>query len=603
MNSNFDFQLEKLKALAPIVKAANNEETTALMKFLLERIKNPDSFVVFLGETSSGKSSLINGMIKEQILPVSAKPTTGTITEIMFVEDGEIKFYKFDNSANLTQLSKEDFQRLSWNPDKNLNRLRAKVPANNSFSNGVRLFDTPGYNSIVESHEEVLKDFIPNSDAVIYTIGYKIGIQNEDYVFMRYIRELLGPNVPVVIAVNRCPEGVNPASKRIKEIKKYASDILGIAPKLFLIPQVEITDEDEVAMPYSPELLMEINTTLNSEARNKQLKENFDGFIQELFNKCNNIIKGRLAKAKLSEKEINDIKEANYNYSKKILRAVPDLIEPAFNKLIAAIPSKIEEAKNNVVEIAENHIEEADRLQKDEEVAFLNSHLLPFQTKKQGKECVQNYIEVELNDLNARVDDYIQKETVEFSNKINIVLESNTDIATKNLLKQMLGESAKSSLTAYFLKFGGMGGANAGVANAASHLLKQMGDFVGKTFTRETHNALKHTLSKIGATSMKRLGGAIAVVIELLMAGIDLARWKGVARNKVGKAMDTWEKDTTPTVITDLKKLKEENIKTLEKIAKSSLEGFQDEKPLYDMATIIHDAKMADEWEKKYGLN
>ena len=36
-----------------------------------------------------------------------------------------------------------------------------------------RIFDTPGYGSIVAEHEEVLKDFLPNSDFVVYTINYK----------------------------------------------------------------------------------------------------------------------------------------------------------------------------------------------------------------------------------------------------------------------------------------------------------------------------------------------------------------------------------------------------------------------------------------------
>lgn len=603
MNTNniFQSQLEKLKSLVPIVKGANTEETTNMMKFLVDRIKNPDSFVVFLGETSSGKSSLINGFIGEQTLPVSAKPTTGIITEVIFSEKvEEPTFYKLTKSVNLIKLDKEEFIKLSWTPDKDISRLRVEVPVKQNISKGLRIFDTPGYNSIVEDHEQILKEFLPNSDAVVYTIAYKVGINNEDFVFMQFISQLLGNDVPVILAVNRCPDNVSFNNKRILEIKKYASDILGYTPEIFLIPQEEVENEDDIALPVNPALIDYVESKLNSNVRMKHLRDNFNILIDDLFKECNRIIKSRLSQALLNEEARRDIIEERKEYARNIMMAVPNLIKPSFNSLIKAMPSKISEARENITQIVCQHINKSNRLEKDEEVGFINSHLLPFQTKKQSKECVQDYIEVELNDLNERVDDYVQKETIIFNNRINIILESHADVATKNFMKKVLSETSKSALKDYFFKFGGMGGANAGVANAASHILKKVGDFFGKTFSRETHNALKHTLAKIGATSMKRVGGAIAVLMELLMVGIDLSTWKMIARSKVKSAMDKWEKDTVPSVVNDLLELEKENISTLEEISKNYLNYFDDEPVSYDINVLQADSELCDKWEQTY---
>ena len=604
MNSDiFNSQKEKLKELIPIVKAANKPDLTALTKFLVERLNQPDAFVVFLGETSSGKSSIINGLIGKQILPVSAKPTTGAITEVMFSNETKSPtYYSLDKLANLTPLSEEAFVKYSWAPPKDLARLRVQVPALADFGSGLRLFDTPGYNSIIDAHEEVLKDFLPNSDVVVYTVGYKIGIQNEDFVFLRYLRELLDHDVPVVLVVNRCPKDMTNSNRRIVEIKKYASDILGFEPALFAIAQVKPAQPTDVALPNNPELWRYINANLTSSKRVRQMQEAFDMFIHELFDKCNKVIKMRLATAKMDVEEIENLKKAQKEYAQNIRRAIPELIEPTFDKIVGVIPQKLSRTQSEVTKMVKEHITKSDCLDMEEEVNYINNHILPFNLQKECKETVQNYIEVELTELNRKVDDYIQKETIKFNNQITITVNTHADIAVKNLTSKLLASTGSKGLTTYVIQYGGAGGANAGIANAASHLLKKMGDFVGKTFSRSTHNALKRTLAKIGATSIKRLGGAIAVLTELLVMTYELSVWKSKACKKLEKAMDKWKREVEPLIVDDLKKLKQQNIDTVIEVAEQHAHAFDDEKPASadELPKLQKDSDMADLWEIKY---
>ena len=89
----FDAVLRKLEAIEPLIDAVNKDEITALSSFLYERITHPDSYVVFLGETSSGKSSIINGFVGKDILPVKAIPTTAAITEIDVTDASQEESY------------------------------------------------------------------------------------------------------------------------------------------------------------------------------------------------------------------------------------------------------------------------------------------------------------------------------------------------------------------------------------------------------------------------------------------------------------------------------------------------------------------------------
>lgn len=53
---------------------------------------------LFLGETSAGKTSLINQLVKEDILAVNNLPTTCKITRIRDSEKFELKCYSKDGT-------------------------------------------------------------------------------------------------------------------------------------------------------------------------------------------------------------------------------------------------------------------------------------------------------------------------------------------------------------------------------------------------------------------------------------------------------------------------------------------------------------------------
>ena len=175
----FENVLAKLEALEPLISATKDDNIKALSSFLYERITHPDSYLVFLGETSCGKSSIINGFLNENILPVKASPSTAAITEIeLSGEKKDDSYLAIYNNATAKKINKEQFLSLAENPDNSLNRLRLTRHVPKASLEGLRIFDTPGYGSIVDEHEEVLKEFLPNSDLVAVVVNYRIGIQD-----------------------------------------------------------------------------------------------------------------------------------------------------------------------------------------------------------------------------------------------------------------------------------------------------------------------------------------------------------------------------------------------------------------------------------------
>lgn len=488
--------------------------------------------------------------------------------------------FALNKNATIEKLNAKLFRHLCEHPDNNLKRLKLRTSTKYDL-NGLRIFDTPGYGSIIKEHEEVLKDFLPNSDVVVYTVLYKIGIQEDDYSFLSFLKELIRDDVEVILVVNRCPENVNENNPRVKEIARYVNDILGKPSQLHLVKNIQTVDtEESPVLPQCVSLWESIGDIVNSEKRRHSLASTFNEYVLDLYNKCCGIVASRYVAAKADLNGYEKLLRMQQQTAERIREAIPNLIVPTFDKIEKELPGKFAETKKHVENIIDSEIEKSDKTDKSETVSYVNSHLLPHTIKVEVKERVQNYVDIILADLNQKIDDYIQKEYIEFNNRVTIVLQTNmVEIAASNLLSNMMKNLGQNALQGYFATYGGIGGANAGVANAASHLLKKAGDWFGHTFSRSTHNGVKHFLSKIGATSMKTVGAAIAVIVELLFMTYELATWKGKAKKKVSESLKKWEAETLPTIIDDLQKLRKQNVETVSKIAYDIETSFGDVKP------------------------
>ncbi len=571
-----------------LVKNIENEELTTISRFLGDRIYNTDSYVMMLGETSSGKSTIINGLMQENSLFVSSAPSTGTITEVELKENiTENELYAINKDATIERIDDDTFNKLLKEADNELQRLKLVTKSPKYNLNNMRIFDTPGYGSIIKEHEEVLKEFIPNSDVIIYTVNYRIGIQENDYSFLRFLKEIIREDVEIVLVINRCPASISNSDRRIVEIKKYISDILHDEIKTFFVKTEVTEDEYGYPLPKCEELWEYVESIINSPKRREMLENVFYEYIVDLLGKCENEIQKRYENSQLSKEMKDKIKERSNQFIENVENLIPSMIEPTFNNLISSIDNKLNIAKNNINDRVLNSIDKVSTANMDETISFVSNHLLPHSTEIETLE-VKRYIEVTLEDLNDRVNDYLNTEIIEFNKDIELCFSTSTELAAKNMGKKIGVRALTGGLTKYFVKFGGRGGAGAGVANAASHALKVVGNVFNKKFKLATHNALKSTLKKIGATSVRAISNAAIVVIELATVIVEYSTWKTKLRNKSSKAINDWYKEARSLIKEDLLNLKGENIQTLKEI-------IVEEKSKYDYSEDIPDEKDTDE--------
>lgn len=553
--------------LCNIAQSLDNDRLVYSGKFLRQRILKSECYAVCLGETSSGKSTIINSLIGENILPVSALPTTGAISEVCFDSDiFDKSFYAINKNATMEEISKDTFIRLAKQPDAELERIRISVPSDENMS-GVRLFDTPGYGSLVEQHEEILMDFLPQCDSVLYVVSYKVGIQDDDYKFLETLSTLIKEreNLPFCLIINRCPTDIGEGDRRIKEIKQYVLGLLGLVD----VPTV-IVSTYEVQKKVLDEQCAErirhfIVDSFRSEESRNQLMNDLRISIADYCEMIKGDLEKKITVVQLDDNERELAASIYQKYADDINVAINDIVVPGFDSLIRKFPKQVDYCSDELERECVEAIKAQKRLEKDETNVFIKEFLLKNNGQKQAKE-LQLFIQTEIEAIDRDVNNYINETVVRIDNDLRIRNVGEATRTAFGILTDVTGKGIERGLIGYCAKYGGQGGTRAGMANLASHTLKKIGDAFGRTFSRETHNALKHTMAKLGLTSTKAISCAVAIFIDTLVYVVDLATWKAILIGSIKKVVKKWNKDVKEVTLVDLNQLKKTNIDNLKEI-------------------------------------
>ena len=131
--------------------------------------------VAFLGEFSSGKTTLVNALIKKQFLPSFDKPTTAIITEI--IKGKETTFEILENSNGQSSSKTIEVSEIAEEVQKEgFNRfLKVKINDSDLLDENTILIDTPGVSSINETHSKVTYGYLPNMDVVFMVVNINMG--------------------------------------------------------------------------------------------------------------------------------------------------------------------------------------------------------------------------------------------------------------------------------------------------------------------------------------------------------------------------------------------------------------------------------------------
>jgi len=530
---------------------------------LEKRIHNPESYVVITGETSSGKSTLLNGLIGKALLPVSSTPTQADVVEILCNPGSkEEVYFGVDLTGELEVLSSSEFRKHNLAKEKRFSRLLLTVPEYRQPLPGLRIFDTPGFGSIHSEHDEILRDFIPQSDCVIHVVSYRAGIRETDAEFIRFLREIKDPSLGMFLVINNAPRGEDFDKRVVDKIVKQFGVLYYEAPKFFVVESEYLNDSqtDEEMLPAATALWTELANWLNRSERMSMVDRGLLMLQLDLLRSVLDPVLNKLFST-MEKKEIEEIGCNTLRSKDEIIF----LINRRFDELINFSLNQIEQIAPDIVEKINSEIDSRSSWTgKDDTIAFVNAHLLEHYTKVETAPIFED-IKSSLSALDKEIDELLNtviKKHMESVGKVNLKYRDLALGMVENRIQGALLNSANS----LFSKFGGRGGVKAGIPNLAKSGLKKVGDLFGITFKRETHNSLARTIAKFGLNSTRALTAAIAVVAEGITYIIDAQTWRYFLKRKVEKTIPVWRKQLGEAIKSDLDDLRHRNIDSISKI-------------------------------------
>lgn len=155
----------------------------------IKKAKDAEVIIPVLGMQGMGKSTLINGLLKENILPNDADETTCVPVEVKYGINECAKVHFFDNSKIVTVHTREELNEFV---DNNYNPANKKHVANielfrniDLLKNGMTIVDLPGVGSLTKENENTTKRYVENLCSAIFVIPTVPTIRNKEALFIK----------------------------------------------------------------------------------------------------------------------------------------------------------------------------------------------------------------------------------------------------------------------------------------------------------------------------------------------------------------------------------------------------------------------------------
>ncbi|SFG73819.1 dynamin family protein [Sporolactobacillus nakayamae] len=189
----------KAEKVIKILITKKDEETIQQINDLLGDVENGKFVLTVIGEFSKGKSTFLNSLFGKRLLPSKVTPTTALLNKIIYKEQQSIIV-----SANGQEhvIPEETFKNLIAPKEpksddheafvayqkqiETLNQIdQVTIGYPLSFlSNGICIYDTPGFNDLDENRSQLTNTIIPQSDAVIFMLNARRQLSQSEHSFL-----------------------------------------------------------------------------------------------------------------------------------------------------------------------------------------------------------------------------------------------------------------------------------------------------------------------------------------------------------------------------------------------------------------------------------
>jgi GTP-binding protein EngB required for normal cell division len=173
-------QLAEVADAVGMVTLARDIRTTRIPKLEAERFH-----LVVLGEFNHGKSTFVNALLGQDVLPTGITPTTAAINHVVYAGNPTAKVVLTSGESKFLDPSQiKEWVTVAGGHASEVAYVELGFPSD-LLQNNVVLVDTPGVNDLNEQRAEVTYGYVPRADAVVFLLDAGQALKDSEREFLR----------------------------------------------------------------------------------------------------------------------------------------------------------------------------------------------------------------------------------------------------------------------------------------------------------------------------------------------------------------------------------------------------------------------------------
>lgn len=189
---------QRLSRLAQVAERLGEASLLADIRQLVTRIEEGRFFVVCIGQFKRGKSTLLDALVGEPVLPSGVVPVTAVPTVLRYGDQKTARVLIDEKWQAIRPEELAQYVSEELNPEnkKRVEGVEVFLPAP-LLASGMCLVDTPGIGSVFAGNTKTTRDFIPQIDAALLVVGTDPPISGDELTLIQSI----AANVDTILVV------------------------------------------------------------------------------------------------------------------------------------------------------------------------------------------------------------------------------------------------------------------------------------------------------------------------------------------------------------------------------------------------------------------
>lgn len=297
-------------------------------------------YVAILGLFKRGKSTIINALLDQQVLPSAVIPVTSIITLIEHSEHASAEIYFSNGDVIPNDISMiEDFIAEEKNPEneKGIDFVKIYHPA--SILENISIVDTPGIGSVLPHNSETTKSFIPKIDTALYVLSADMPITQTDIDFIKDLKQ----DVPKLLFVLNKVDLLNETDlqKMIQHNLTALNKIMDVSRNELITVSARLYEKPEGNMHHLSSRLTDLAKAEKKELLEQSVFKRYEFLRNELKNEIQFTLKMKLMPLNELEEKKNILQS-----SVKVMTQQKEEFESIMNGKIKSLQNHIHQAMN-----------------------------------------------------------------------------------------------------------------------------------------------------------------------------------------------------------------------------------------------------------------